>query len=774
MLRIAALALSFTLILSCQVAVGPSSPAPATQTTASFGAVTKIAPDPSGTLATNSADWYKDAVFYHVWMAAFSDSNGDGIGDLPGVTAKLDYLKDLGVTALWLSPFFKTSSTNAALHGYDIIDYTAVDPRFGTLADVKTLLAAAHSRGMRVIFDFVPNHTSNQNPWFLDSEAGVKGKSSWYLWKASPPAAGWQDIAGDPAGSGFHLDGVNGKYYYGIFWSGMPDLNYRNPEVKTAMADVVVNWLNLGFDGMRVDAVKYLYEDESSGANVDQPETVQFFEDLRAQILDPYATAGAAKFMVAENWTGDTSSLAKYMSDGGRTGFQATLDFPFGLGVYDVLLNGTDASTALGSYYSGFFQPAAAAGGWTFTFLNNHDNYQSRPMSALGSVQKVRLAQTLQMVAWGTPILYYGNEIGMPGVSGNDANFRRTFDWTKVAAAQADPNSNYSWQKTLDQIRLSRSSLRRGSLALPGATPGTLAVLRTLGTEATLVVINLTAAPMDSTVDLSGLSLGTSVSTLVGTGSPTITGSSLTASQFPGLGVRIYALETGALANLRGDFTDGPPQTTLTIAVKDSSTAVLTASFYDGTGTTKIGDVVPQYNGNGGYWWASMAYPMSATQGQVEVTRAAQGAQASATTGRIPFTITTPGTPQSLWPALNTGSAPAWYLRGIGGDWNSGLPMTEVTGEPGHFLVTLTPAQAPVTGISFKINSSATTWDYFFGYWDVVYDKTQGDDPTALGWGWADLGNYNMAFTPTGTNAYEIHFVNQPGFCKVWIRKVTG
>jgi hypothetical protein len=379
------------------------------------------------------------------------------------------------------------------------------------------------------------------------------------------------------------------------------------------------------------------------------------------------------------------------------------------------------------------------------------------------------------MAAWGTPILYYGNEVGMTGVVGVDGNFRKPMAWTSVPAAQADPDSNYNWQKTLDQIRLSRASLRRGSLTLPAAGTGTLAILRTLGAETTLVVANLTAATLPSTtVDLSGPALGTGFSTLVGAPSNTLAGTVLTLSQLPPLGVRIFALESGTLANQRGDFTDGAPTTLLQIAVKDTSSASLVASFYDGTGT-KVGDAVPVYNGNGDYWWATMVYPIGITQGQVEVTRAAAGAQAAATTGRISFTISTPGTPQSLWPALNTGSAPAWYLRGISGEWDGKVtvPMAQVPGEPGHFVYTLSPAQAPASGVAFKINSSATLWDYFFGYWDVSYDTTKGgDDPGTVGWGYSDPSNYNMAFTPSGSNSYEIHFLNQPGFCKVWIKKV--
>jgi alpha-glucosidase len=283
---------------------------------------------------------------------------------------------------------------------------------------------------------------------------------------------------------------------------------------------------------MRVDAVKYLYENEASGANMDQPETLEFFRHLRADILDRYGEAGSAKMMVAENWTGDATSLRAYLGPSAAPAFQATLDFPFGTGVSTLIKGGSAASLA--GEYSSLVQGVETSGGWTFTFLNNHDNYLSRPMTEYGSVQKVRLAQTLQMAGWGTPVLYYGNEIGMTGVIGSDSNLRTNFDWTAVAAAQANPDSLWSWQKTLDGLRQSRASLRRGEFRIVKQDGGVFAWVRSVPGESTLAVINLTAAPIVSVaLDLTGAGVGSAVSTLVGDGDPSLVGTTLTVLGLP-------------------------------------------------------------------------------------------------------------------------------------------------------------------------------------------------------------------------------------------------
>lgn len=520
-----------------------------------FGAFEPAAPNAANSLKQDKADWYKDEIFYHVWLYAFADSDKNGIGDLAGVTSKLDYLQSLGVTAVWLSPFWKTPST----HGYDVVDYYQVEPRFGSLGDLFELLSAAHKRGMKVIFDFVPNHVSAQNPWFTDSRDRRNDKRDWFLWKNEVPAAGWKDFGGNPAWRPWGEDPETGddQFNYALFWNQMPDLNYREPAVREAMAGVVSHWLNFGFDGMRVDAVKYLFETPATGANSDQPETYEFFRRLRQEVLEPYTALGYPKFMVAENWTGDNANLLRYQSADGRTndGFNATLDFPFGSRLSEVLSGKEIAQQSLANEYRTLIQPITRAGGWTFTFLSNHDNYQSRPATQYGAEARVRLAQAIQMCAWGTPVLYYGNEVGMAGVNGDDRNMRQPFPWAKLPALQADVDSVWNWQALLNRLRRDHRALRHGDFTVLPSPANTLAFVRSLDNEALLVVLNLSGkAQADFTLELGAWQKTTDYSVLVGDTGDSLAGSKLGVHGLKGTGVRIYRLNAAGQDKLRGDF----------------------------------------------------------------------------------------------------------------------------------------------------------------------------------------------------------------------------
>lgn len=463
-----------------------------------FGSLAPARPS-EASLKQEALDWYKDEVFYHIWLHAFADSDGNGVGDLAGVASRLDTLQALGVTSLWLSPFWVSPST----HGYDVVDFNRVDPRYGTNDDLKTLLNAAHSRGMKVIFDFVPNHVSARHPWFTDSRDGKNQKRNWFLWKETPPTRGWLDFGGRPA---WYRAG--GSSYYALFWDQMPDLNYREAQVRLAMAEVITNWLDFGFDGLRVDAVKYLFEDETTGANSDQPETLEFFRQLRREVIEPYAALGYPKVMVAENWSSDWDSLQAYLSSDGKRndGLHATLDFPFGNAVTNIL-NGTGTvESDWGREYDNLIRPVEAAGAWTFTFLSNHDNYQSRPATLFGDPAKVKVALAMQMTGWGTPVLYYGNEVGMKGANGNDGNMRKPFPWRDLAEHQGEPDSVWNWQAFLGKLRHDHPALRRGDLTVLNPNPDQAAVYsRTLGRHQVVVVLNLTEVPLEQfTVALSG------------------------------------------------------------------------------------------------------------------------------------------------------------------------------------------------------------------------------------------------------------------------------
>ena len=214
--------------------------------------------------------WWQDAVIYQIYPRSFQDTNGDGVGDLPGMTQRLDYLRALGVDALWLSPIFPSPMRD---FGYDVADYTAISPEFGTMADFRALLRAAHERGLRVLLDLVMNHTSSQHPWFLESASSRENpKRDWYLWRDGKPGErgrgrrpappnNWRSVFG---GSAWQWDERTGQYYLHSFLKEQPDLNWRNPELRAAMMDVIRYWLEMGVDGFRLDVANCFLKDETS------------------------------------------------------------------------------------------------------------------------------------------------------------------------------------------------------------------------------------------------------------------------------------------------------------------------------------------------------------------------------------------------------------------------------------------------------------------------------------------------------------------------------
>jgi alpha-glucosidase len=214
--------------------------------------------------------WWQTGVIYQIYPRSFQDTNGDGIGDLRGITQRLPYLLELGVDAIWLSPIFPSPMAD---FGYDISDYTDIDPLFGSLDDFDALLAAAHAQGLKVILDLVPNHTSDRHPWFLESRASRRGrKRDWYIWK-DPVANGglpnnWLSVFG---GSAWEYDGGSGQYFYHAFLAAQPDLNWRNPAVRSAIYEVMRFWFRRGVDGFRVDVIWHLIKDEQFRDNPHNP-----------------------------------------------------------------------------------------------------------------------------------------------------------------------------------------------------------------------------------------------------------------------------------------------------------------------------------------------------------------------------------------------------------------------------------------------------------------------------------------------------------------------
>ncbi|QHJ08774.1 alpha-amylase family glycosyl hydrolase [Hymenobacter busanensis] len=458
--------------------------------------------------------WWNDAVFYEVFVRSFYDSNGDGRGDFAGLTQKLDYLNDgnpntttdLGVTGLWLMPMMESPS----YHGYDVTNYKATEPDYGTMAEFEAFLAAAHQRGIKVIIDLVLNHASSQHPWFTQSASSTSNPyRDWFRWSAANP--GYLGPQGQQV-----WYPRNGSYYYAVFWDGMPDLNWRNPQLKAAMWDASRFWLRKGVDGYRLDAVRYLMEDGTTLAEA--PSTFSLLQEFH----DSLKAVNPAAVSVGEAWTA-TRAVVPYVQNN-------RLDLCFEFDLAAALINGLNQgnATALRSQLNlvNTLYPRLQYA----TFLTNHD--QNRVLDALGSnLARMKQAAALYLTMPGVPFLYYGEEVGMAG-SGADEDKRRPMQWTagsragfttgtpwrtinanypqfNVATMQADPASLLNHYKKLIGLRNANEALRKGYYlpATASAAP-VLAYARVYGPEAVLVVANLGSSPASNTA------LSVAVSTL--------------------------------------------------------------------------------------------------------------------------------------------------------------------------------------------------------------------------------------------------------------------
>ena len=466
------------------------------------------------------AGWWRTAVFYEIFVRSFRDSDGDGVGDLAGLTSQLDYLNDgdpltrtdLGVDALWLMPI----QTSPSYHGYDVTDYKAINPDYGDLADFDRLLQQAHRRGIKVIIDFVLNHSSSQHPWFRQARAPGSAQRDFYIWRDAPDTR-WRRPWD---GANVWHSSANG-YYFGIFWSGMPDLNLEHPEVDANMLDAMRFWLDRGVDGFRVDAVRYLLQTDD-GQLADIPATHAYVQGLRRRTADfPEAV------WVAEAWT-DTAKVAQYY---GREGDEFQLAFSFDVaGAIKSSINDGNRAT--------LNQALAEAGrafadrGFEAPFLSNHD--MARVMRELGAdAGKMRVAAATLMAMPGTPFVYYGEEIGMRGGASNrDEDKRTPMHWTdegpgygfttadrtwhpspeavgvSVAAQRNQAGSLWTLYRDLIQLRHQRSALAEGTATLPAVIDGdrgVFALLRSAGEDRLLFVANFNgAAAAAFTVDVAG------------------------------------------------------------------------------------------------------------------------------------------------------------------------------------------------------------------------------------------------------------------------------
>ncbi len=362
---------------------------------------------------TTNYEWWQSGIVYQVYPRSYQDSNADGIGDLPGITERLDYVQSLGVDALWLSPIFPSPMHD---FGYDVADYTGINPMFGTMEDFDRLLEETHARGLKLLLDLVPNHTSNEHEWFVESRSSRDNpKRDWYLWRDPAPDGGppnnWRSHFG---GSGWTLDELTGQYYMHQFVTQQPELNYRNPEVRQAMLDVMRFWLDKGVDGFRVDVIWMMmkdpeFRDEPVDPNWDGvvtftelqhiytqglPEVHYLIRDMRT-VMDEYDE----RVMIGEIYL-PFEELVTYYGD--------NLDechLPFN---FHLILSqwSAPALRRLAEEY----EAALPQGGWPNWVLGNHD--QHRIATRIGTGQ-ARVANMLLLTLRGTPTTYYGEELGM-------------------------------------------------------------------------------------------------------------------------------------------------------------------------------------------------------------------------------------------------------------------------------------------------------------------------------------------------------------------------
>jgi alpha-glucosidase len=361
--------------------------------------------------------WWQRGIVYQVYPRSFQDSDGDGVGDLPGITSRLDYLRWLGVDAVWISPVYPSPMKD---FGYDVSDYCGIHPMFGTLDDFDELVEEAHARGLKVILDFVPNHSSDQHPWFRESRRSRDDpKRDWYIWRDPAPDGGppnnWLSNFGGPA---WTLDEATGQYYYHAFLKEQPDLNWRNPRVVRAMLEVLRFWLERGVDGFRVDVIWHLIKDPEFRDNppnpdwtpdqrpydalrktysTDQPEVHDVIAQMR-RLFDEYDE----RVLIGEIYL-PVERLVRYYGEE-----MSGVHLPFN---FQLILAEWDARHLEGLIEE--YEAALPEGGWPNWVLGNHD--QHRIATRVGAAQ-ARVAAMLLLTLRGTPTLYYGDEIGMHDV----------------------------------------------------------------------------------------------------------------------------------------------------------------------------------------------------------------------------------------------------------------------------------------------------------------------------------------------------------------------
>ncbi|EFM11222.1 alpha amylase catalytic region [Paenibacillus curdlanolyticus YK9] len=443
---------------------------------------------------------HSSGVWYELFVRSFNDSNGDGVGDLNGVTNKLDYLQELGIKGIWLMPI----NPSPSYHGYDVTDQYAVNPDYGTLDDLKRLLDEAHKRGIKVIMDLVVNHTSSKHPWFLDSAKGKDSKHrDWYTWAED------KEISLSSLGpSGQPVLHASGKsHYLGMFSQDMPDLNFDNPEVRQEMVKVGQFWLKFGMDGLRLDAAKHIYEDFQS--SVDDPQTSVKNKAWWQEFRQGMDAVNKDAYLIGEIWD-SMSVVGPFLDHALNSGFNFDLS--------KILLDSAknERANEVGSTLNRMFTYFSKQSAGAFVdapFLSNHDG--NRVMSEVGSdPNHARMAAAMLLTMPGNPFLYYGEEVGMEGMK-PDERLREPMIWAadrksdgqttweaassngntvSVAEQLKDPNSMFNFYKKLISWRYEEPALGDGGIApFEIANEGVLAYGRVSGDTTLLVVHNLTA-----------------------------------------------------------------------------------------------------------------------------------------------------------------------------------------------------------------------------------------------------------------------------------------
>jgi alpha-glucosidase len=502
----------------------------------------------------NPQQWWQTGVIYQIYPRSFQDTNGDGVGDLRGITARLDYAVALGVDAIWISPFYPSPMAD---FGYDVADYTNVDLLFGSLADFDELTAAAHARGLKLILDFVPNHSSDQHPWFVESRSSrTNPKRNWYLWhEPAKPGDDWRPAKervpnnwmSHFGGSAWTFDEATQQFYCHSFLKQQPDLNWRNPEVREAMYGAMRFWLDRGVDGFRMDVLWLLIKDDEfrdnprnpawneswqSHASVlpkytaDRPETHEIVREMRA-LLETYADRGS-RVLIGEIYL-PLPELVRYygVEDPGVPQLSGA-NLPFNFHLIQAHWEADTLANIIREY-----ERLLPAGAWPNYVLGNHD--QSRLATRIGAAQ-ARVAAMLLLTLRGTPTLYYGDEIGMtdvpiasdqvqdpaeknePGKGRGRDPERSPMLWdgsanagfttpaatpwlpllsdraqVNVAAQGADGRSILSLYRALLALRKEFAALHSGAISDVRSSDGVLSYTRWTGEQRLQIHLNLTA-----------------------------------------------------------------------------------------------------------------------------------------------------------------------------------------------------------------------------------------------------------------------------------------